>query len=291
MDPILIEVKQDRPGFDGFISAWLCCGDLNMVVDVGPSNSVHRLIESLRGRDVDRLDYVLLTHIHIDHAGGLADLLEQFPMAKVICHGKGIKHLVDPSRLWSGSLSTLGEVAESYGPIKPVQQECLIPHTDARVKDLDIFETPGHAPHHLSFAYQNNLFVGETGGNYFSAGGEDYLRPATPPRFFPEVFLESIDKLLGIEEMPIFYGHFGRADGSHRMLQRFREQLLRWSDIIKQERPVDDANLLDGYVDRLLEKDPDLRNFHLLEPDVQQRERFFLTNSTRGYVGFFKDNP
>ena len=74
----LIEIPIDRPGYDRFIGAWALEGETNMVVDVGPSNPVHHLIDALKAMHWDRVDFVLLTHIHIDHAGGLADFLEEF---------------------------------------------------------------------------------------------------------------------------------------------------------------------------------------------------------------------
>ena len=88
MNPIQIKIKQDMPGFEDFFSSRVLLGNINMVVDLGPKRSVHRLIQSLQSMSIERLDYVLLTHIHIDHAGGLFDILEQFPMVKAICHGK-----------------------------------------------------------------------------------------------------------------------------------------------------------------------------------------------------------
>jgi len=289
MNPVLREIKQDRPGFNNFIGSWVYVGDINFVVDVGPSSSVSRLIDSIKAMKIDRIDYILITHIHIDHAGGLAHILDHFPMAKAICHEKGIKHLVDPSRLWSGSLKTLGEVAESYGPLKPVKKERLIPHTEADIKDIKIIETPGHAPHHISFSYGGDLFAGEAAGNYCTISGKEYLRPATPPIFLLEECLSSVDKLLAMEEMPMYYGHFGMVESSHQLLKRFRHQLLRWHDIIKEEITAGDSNLPERCLESLLEKDPDLKTFHFMDADTQMRERFFLSNSVRGYLGYLKE--
>lgn len=291
MDPILIEVKQDRPGFDRFIGSWVCKGDTNIVIDVGPANSVNRLTESLMAMDLERIDLVLLTHIHIDHVGGLADFLEHFPMAKAICHDKGIRHLVEPSKLWAGSRNVLGEVAEVYGAVKPVKPERLIPHTEANIKGFEIIETPGHAPHHLSFSCQGSLFAGEVGGNYFTIRGSEYLRPATPPLFFLDECLKTIDRLLAMEDRPICYAHFDRAESSHGMLNRSRDQLLRWEGIIKEEMSMGEGHLMERCMDALLEKDPELRAFQAMAPDVQKRERFFMGNSIKGYVGFLKNKP
>ena len=159
MEPVLIEIKQDNPALNQFIGSWLCIGDQNMVVDVGPSRSIKRLLRSLSERGVKKIDYVLLTHIHIDHSGGLSDFLDHFPMARVICHDRGIGHMVDPSRLRAGSRHVLGELADEYGPVKPVKEEWLIPHGQAKIPGLRIIDTPGHAPHHLSFIFGNHLFL------------------------------------------------------------------------------------------------------------------------------------
>jgi glyoxylase-like metal-dependent hydrolase (beta-lactamase superfamily II) len=288
MEPILIHLKQNRPGFDHFIASWFCKDDRNIVVDVGPANSVQILLDALEAMDVGRVDLVLLTHIHVDHAGGLADFLERYPMAKVVCHGMGVRHLVDPSKLWAGSLKVLGELAEFYGPFKPVKEEALIPHTEARIEALQVIETPGHAPHHLSFSYQGRLFVGEASGTYHNMGGLEYVRPATPPKFFMEECVASVDRLLGIEDQPIYYVHFGKAESSHHKLKRFKDQLTRWAEIIKKEMAEDRADLVKRCLESLLEKDPDLKAFHNMEPDMQARERYFLANSINGYVEYLQ---
>ena len=288
MNPILIEIKQTKPGFNSFINSWVCKGDPNIVIDVGPANSANHLVESLRAMDMDRVDYILITHIHLDHAGGLAYFLEQYPMATVIVHAKGVKHLIDPSKLWAGSRKALGETAEFYGELKPVKQERLIPHTEAVLNNLEIIETPGHAPHHLSFCYQGALFAGEACGNYFAFHGQEYMRPATPPIFFLEECLTSVERLLAVEDQPMCYAHFGSVESSHRSLRKSRDQLLRWENIIKEVMSEGQPHLLKRCEERLLEKDPDLRAFWAMAPDFQERERFFLANSIRGYTGFLE---
>jgi glyoxylase-like metal-dependent hydrolase (beta-lactamase superfamily II) len=284
----LIEIKQKLPDFNQFIGSWFCRGDINFVVDVGPANSVFRLIDALTEMKVETIDYVLLTHIHIDHAGGLARFIAHFPMAKVICHEKGIKHLVNPSRLWEGSAKILGEIAEIYGPLIPVEEKYFISQHNTLDKDIVVIDTPGHAPHHLSFVYNGNLFVGEAGGNFLRVQGKDYLRPATPPKFHLSTFLSSIEKLIQLKDMQICYAHFGKADSSHEMLKRYRDQILNWEKIIRRERSSDANDLIERCVKHLLSEDPELSAFEHLESNVQKRETFFIKNSIKGYLQYLE---
>jgi len=291
MEPELIEIKQDRPGFDRFIGSWICPGDKTLVIDVGPSRSLPKLIDALMAMGVHRVDFVLLTHIHMDHAGGLAEFLDHYPMARAVCHSNAIAHLVDPSKLWLGSRKTLGDLAEAYGPIRPVERERLLPHTETRVEGIDIIETPGHAPHHLSFIVEGNLFAGEAGGIYLAGKDWEYLRPATPPVFSLKEFLASIDRLLAAEDLPICYAHFGRAGRSHPMLKRQRAQLLFWESVMREELAEGEDRLTERCMGRLLREDPELKDFGAMPAADQEREKFFTASSLKGYWGFLQENP
>ena len=293
MNDILIEIKQDTPGFNSFFGSWVCLEEKNIVIDVGPANTAGRLIGSLETMGLDRVDYVFLTHIHIDHSGGLADMLDHYPTASVICHEKAVKHLVEPSRLWDGSLKVLGKIAEAYGQPRPVSEDRLIPHTQNELKDLMILETPGHAVHHLSFNYKNRLFVGEAGGNYLLVENNEYLRPATPPRFFLDVCLKSVDRLLAMNNQPIRYAHFGQSESSHRLLRMYRDQLITWKKIIHETTAgaqKGDEELVARCMEALLEKDPNLTAFKKMDRDTRKRERFFMANAIEGFIGFLEEN-
>ncbi|MEW6669596.1 MAG: MBL fold metallo-hydrolase [Thermodesulfobacteriota bacterium] len=290
MRPRLIHLSQDIPGLDPFIGAWVFLGDRNIVVDVGPSGTVGRLVDSLREMGADRVDLVLLTHIHIDHAGGLARFLEAFPTARAVCHAKGIRHLAEPSKLWEGSLNTLGDLARRYGPIGPVPQERLIPHTDAIAGGIRAIPTPGHAAHHLSFTYGGNLFAGEAAGVCLILDQGEYLRPATPPVFFMEETLASIDRLLALEDQPIHFAHLARVESSHLMLKRSRKQILLWRDVIRSERSQGPERLMERCVERLRREDPELGKLDAMSPDGQKREAFFIGNSIKGFLGYLEGN-
>lgn len=285
----LIEIPQDLPGFNQFIGSWVYTGKINFIVDVGPSSTATRLTDALGSCGIDRLDYILLTHIHIDHAGGLADVLDRYPKARVICHKKAIPFLANPSRLWTGSLSVLGKTALLYGMPKPVEEKRFLPHSQSNIPGLTIVETPGHAAHHLSFSYGGRLFAGEAAGNYLALNNGIYLRPATPHRFFLAEYIDSLKRLLALDNQILCYGHFGKAPHSHEMIDRFHVQLHRWKEIIQEELTGGEENPIPGCMKALLEYDPELKLFEKLSPSVQDREKFFLSNSISGYIGFLRE--
>lgn len=282
----LIELAPPSAGFRHFIGAWLYQGQKNVIIDVGPANTSGSLLRQLAAAGVNRIDYVLLTHIHIDHAGGLAFLLERYPMAQAICHERAVKHLTAPSKLWSASRQTLGEIAEIYGPPEPVSIDRLIPHTQARVPGLHIIDTPGHASHHLAYCWEGGLFAGEAAGNFYALKDTEYLRPATPPRFYRDVLLASLDQLATLDDQPIYYAHLGRTSGSREMLKRFRAQIMRWDGLIRKEMDRYGKDIADRCVETLLQKDPELKAFADMDRETQQRESYFIRNSVKGFLGF-----
>lgn len=278
-------------GFDDFISAWVHTADPVCVIDPGPAVSSSALLAALDELGVKRLDYILLTHIHIDHAGGVRALSDAFPEAPVVCHPKGIGHLADPERLWQGSLKTLGRVAWAYGPIEPVPQERLSAAGQLRSETLAALPTPGHAVHHFSYLLNNGiLFAGEAGGNCLSLDdGGCYLRPATPPRFFLETHLQSLDRLIALKPERICYGHVGMQSGAERLLKAHRDQLHRWEALIRPFftiHPEHEADAMAACRDHLLRNDSLLSGFASLPAAVQERERSFIINSIKGYWGY-----
>jgi len=293
----LIPLAQDLPGFTSFIGSWLYKGEKKFLVDVGPASTVPKLLNALEIMGVQRLDAVLLTHIHIDHAGGAGDFVSYFPDTPILCHSSGIPHLEDPSRLWKGSLKTLGETARAYGPIQPVPPG-LLHEAEAghgfhlgSGHEIMPFLTPGHASHHVSYLFDDYLFAGESGGVFCDLpDGRFYLRPATPPRFFMETSIRSIDTLSTVPHKIFCYGHFGMTRNSPQMLETHRRQLFKWADVIREQMRADDGTeLVERCMESLLKEDPLLAGWHRMAPDVQKRERTFLHNSIRGFVGYLKD--
>ncbi|MBW2607360.1 MAG: MBL fold metallo-hydrolase [Deltaproteobacteria bacterium] len=289
-DLFLITLPPPIPGFDDFIGCWLYRGRISFIVDPGPSVTSEALVRTLEKLKVSRLDYIFLTHIHIDHAGGVGDIAAHFPESPIICHEAGIPHLVDPSRLWEGSVKTLGETAKAYGPIKPVSSNRFIQADQFKSDTVISILTPGHSPHHVSYLTEKYLFAGEAGGVFLSLdSGCEYLRPATPPRFFLEISTDSIDTLIEKNPLSICYGHHGIKGNAVEMLNKHRNQLLLWEKIIRQEIQNNNNNdFLTSCFNRLLKEDPLLASFSHMNPSVQKREQVFIINSIKGYEGYIR---
>ena len=287
-DLFLIPLDLPGAGFTEFISAWLYRGEKTFLIDVGPSTTATNLLSTLQELNVDHLDYILLTHIHLDHAGAIGEIAEAFPQTPIICHETAIPHLTDPSKLWEGTKKVLGSMAMSYGPVQAVAANRLLDVNQFRDEGMTAIITPGHAPHHISFQAGNYLFAGETGGIYISLPeNKFYMRPGTPPRFFLDIALQSVDALIKSQPKIICYSHFGINENALAMLEMHREQLLRWEMLIKDE--IQSAAAKDrtaACLKRLFSEDPLMATFDQLAPDIQERERYFLHNSVNGYLGY-----
>jgi glyoxylase-like metal-dependent hydrolase (beta-lactamase superfamily II) len=287
-----ITLTPPLPGFTDFISAWLVKGPPTFLVDVGPASTADQLTHALSALDVPRLDYVLLTHIHLDHAGAVGHIASRFPAATIVCHPKAIPHLVDPRRLWEGTRNVLGSVALGYGPLEPVPAERLVDAQGFAAGRITALLTPGHAAHHVSYFTAPALFAGEACGVLYAlAGGKDYMRPATPPSFFMTTALHSLDALIAHAPDQMVVGHFGiRPDGC-ALLRRHREQLLFWEQWMSAHSgsyPADEEVL--RCADGLFADDPLLAAFSDFSKPVQERERYFLENSVSGFLGWLKNS-
>lgn len=291
-DLFLISLPVAVTGFDNFIGAWVYTGGPVAVIDVGPASTTGVLLSALDELGVERPDFILLTHIHLDHAGGIGAVATAFPETPVVCHPKGVAHLVDPSRLWQGSVKTLGNLATTYGGIEPVPAEQLLSADNVDTDGIRAVDTPGHAPHHTCYMIDDLLFAGEAGGVCLPLdGGGFYLRPATPPRFFLETSRESIDRLLALKPSTICYGHLGMLPNAMDMLTAHDRQLQHWCEIIsgqygRSRKDPEDAKM--ACVDLLLANDPHLAGFNDLPTAFQARERFFILQSVQGFWGYLE---
>jgi glyoxylase-like metal-dependent hydrolase (beta-lactamase superfamily II) len=274
-------------GFRRFMSAWLYRDtDHTFVVDPGPLNTIQHLLDSLRRAGVERLDHILLTHIHIDHAGGTAALLEEFPGARVICHPEGVRHMVAPAKLWEGTRQVLGQLAEAYGEILPVPTDRIGFAEKIGPLGLRAFLTPGHASHHCCYLLDDLLFGGEVAGVRCEVPDGIYMRPATPPRFILEVARDSIERMIALAPKYLVFAHYGLVDTAVEHLQIGRDQLELWVKGVAETLALPDVERTAELFAWLSEHDPCFRLIDQLEEDIYHRERIFIANTVRGMTDY-----
>jgi len=287
----LIDLDLERPGFQQFISSWVIkFNGLTFIVDPGPVATFYTLTAALSDLGIERIDYVLLTHIHIDHAGATGLLIKNFPEAEVICHPGAISHLIEPDKLWESSLRVLGDLALDYGPISPVNPASLHPITALSEKGLPVhvIETPGHSPHHVCYQAGEILFIGEAAGISIPTSNGAYQRVATPPVFKYDIFRDSLLKAAELKTNLLCFGHYGYRSDTKVVFQSALKQLDLWMKIIEHFYPEQSPDIEELIFREILEIDPALESFNDFTPDIQYRERYFCMNSIRGMLGYVK---
>lgn len=285
-------IDLDQPtltGFRKFISSWCYRGEgETLLVDPGPLSTIPHLIAELRRKGVERIDYILLTHIHIDHAGGTGALLREFPEARVICHPEGVRHMIEPAKLWQGSRQVLGALAEVYGEILPVLADRIGFAEQIGTSGVGAYLTPGHAQHHCCYLLDELLFGGEVAGVRCEVAEGIYMRPATPPRFFPAVADDSLARMLALRPRYLVFAHYGLVDEAERHLQTGREQLRLWLQGVAATAAVAEPEREGALFAWLQQRDPVYRNIHQLPADILERERIFLGNTLRGMSDYLQ---
>jgi glyoxylase-like metal-dependent hydrolase (beta-lactamase superfamily II) len=285
----LIPLDLPRKGFHHFLCAWLYKDARSvLLIDPGPRSTMSALLQALEERKVRRIDYVLLTHIHLDHAGGLGLLVDRYPEVKVICHPRGVPHLLQPEKLWEASLKFLQETAVLYGEPTSIQEKHIGTLEDiatggpAADMGVEAIAAPGHAPHHLCYRIGDILFAGEAAGIFYPMEKGLYLRIAAPPGFDLHNYRISLETLRNIGAAVVCYGHWGLSFEPEKLLQMAATQTELWATVIGKFSKLESPLFEEKVFEALRVQDPGLSRFHQLPADVKIRETFFLNNSFRG---------
>lgn len=208
------------------------------LVECGPALSVDNVIERLRalGMDPDDLAFLVLSHIHLDHAGGAGDIAQAFPSAQIVVSDVGARHLVEPERLNASSRRVYGELMDTvYGECTPVEQTRVRGVTDGEHLDLgggrqlELLYTPGHAKHHIAAFDPDTgaLFVGDSVG--VRMPGMARIRPATPPPDFDLVLAQrTLDRYRALAPARVYLAHYGQVDPPDEALAEAADQLAAW---------------------------------------------------------------
>jgi glyoxylase-like metal-dependent hydrolase (beta-lactamase superfamily II) len=233
-------------GFDGITAGYLIRSDRPCLVETGAARSAPDVVRALErlGVAADDLATIVVTHIHLDHAGGVGDLAAAFPRAQVVVHEAGARHLVDPSRLMASAERVFGPVLdELFGLLRPTDAERIVALEDGDQIDLgggrtlDSFDSPGHARHHVGLldSVTGDLYTGDAAGVWTPETGD--LRPATPPPEFDlDSALASLERMR--ERLPrrLLFSHFGPVTEVGVTLDRSVEELRLWVELVREAR-------------------------------------------------------
>ena len=217
-------------------------------VDVGTNASVPYLLAALEELGIERsaVDYLLLTHVHLDHAGGAGLLMRELPHARALLHPRGAPHMIDPAKLIAGVKAVYGDepFGRLYGELLPIAAERVRMVRDGEriqlgSRTLELIHTPGHAQHHYVVVDQahRSIFTGDTFGISYRAldtrHGAFIVPSTVPTQFDPAQHLASIDRMLGYEPESMYLMHFSRVTGVPRLAALLRERIPELASIAR----------------------------------------------------------
>jgi glyoxylase-like metal-dependent hydrolase (beta-lactamase superfamily II) len=232
-------------GKDPFLSliniAYFLDDEMPVLIDPGSGTAAAELFDGVgqAGIDLQRLSYIIPTHIHLDHAGGAGYLAQRLPKPKVVLHPRGATHLTDPSVLVQGARLIFGQDFEqSLGPVVPIPRERVHVASDGEVirlakRELKVVYSPGHAAHHIALldSLTEGLFCGDALG-FLAEGTSDVPFPIGLSPFDPRASLETIDKLAALHPKVLFYAHHGPRTEVDQLIGKVKEICLAFDDII-----------------------------------------------------------
>lgn len=215
-------------------------GERLACVETGTARSVPGILAAVAalGLTPQALDYVIPTHVHLDHAGGAGALMARCPNARLVVHPKGADHMIDPSKLVAGATAVYGEenFARHFDTLVPIPAERVIIAEDGMTIDLagrplTFIDTPGHANHHgcLFDAQTQGWFTGDTFGIAYpelrTPEGPFLFAPATPVAFDPDAWQKSLDRLMAREPQALYLTHYGRVDHPRALEGELRQSI------------------------------------------------------------------
>src|SRR5467141_1171267 len=227
---------------EGFGAVYLIDDERKAIVETGTSWDAASILEAVRtfGLRPSDIDALVVSHIHLDHAGGAGFLLESMSQARVYVHERGFKHLVDPTRLVASARDAIGPgEADLFGTMRPIPAERVV-----AVKDRDrlalgkhslmFFDSPGHAPHELTILDERNrcVYTGDAAGLYFP--GDEILIPVAPaPAFDLEKNLETFRHLLALKPRALLFSHYGPHRKPNAAIEAMMALYPAWARVVK----------------------------------------------------------
>jgi glyoxylase-like metal-dependent hydrolase (beta-lactamase superfamily II) len=242
----VFQIDTRMAGYDGITAGYLIRADRPCLVETGTAPSAPLVRDALAALGVgpQELATIVVTHIHLDHAGGTGDLAAMFPAAEVVVHELGARHLANPSRLMASARMVYGDELDGlFGALAPTPADRIRAVDQTGVVDLgggrrlDSHYSPGHAKHHVGLvdSVSGDLYVGDAAGIYIPDTGD--LRPATPPPDFNlEVALASLRTFAALRPERLLFSHFGPVSAVAETLERSAEEIRVWVEETRQAR-------------------------------------------------------
>ncbi|GAA0834735.1 MBL fold metallo-hydrolase [Streptosporangium amethystogenes subsp. fukuiense] len=284
------EIDTRMAGYSSITAGYLILGDRPCLVETGTSTSAPVVRDALTSLGVGPADLatIAVTHIHLDHAGGVGDLAGFYPDAEIVVHEKGARHLADPARLMASARMVWGDKLDIlFGELSPTEASRIRALGDTGTIDLGNGRTlsshysPGHAKHHVGLidSGTGDLYVGDAAGVYLPETGD--LRPATPPPDFDlQTALDSIALFRALGPQRLLFSHYGPVTDVEEILGRSAEELRVWVDLTRQARSQ--AMDLDHAVAMVRERTRD--RYAALKADEATAEQFELLSGAPSNV-------
>ncbi|WP_026118813.1 MBL fold metallo-hydrolase [Nocardiopsis salina] len=236
-------------GYPGVVSSYLIRSERPCIVEVGTAGSARVLRDAVvrLGLAPEDLATIVVTHIHLDHAGGTGDMAAHFPNAEIVVHERGARHLADPSRLMASAKLVWGERLETlFGQMRPTEGQRI--RAVAETGEIDLgagrklvsHYAPGHAKHHMGLVdtLTGDLYVGDALGVYNPLTGD--VRPATPPPDFDlDACLRTLRLFGDIEPQRLMFSHFGAVEAVPETIDRAESELRLWVETVRESYAAD----------------------------------------------------
>jgi glyoxylase-like metal-dependent hydrolase (beta-lactamase superfamily II) len=259
------------------------------LIETGPTIIAASIFDGLRqlGHNPNSLSYIALTHIHIDHAGGVGYLVRQLPEVEVIIHHQVAQHLAEPSRIIAGVKSAFGaDISQQFGAILPVPEERIRSVQGGEVfslgqRELKVIPSPGHAPHHICFFLPGErwLFSGDALGVYFPE--TDTVIPAVaPPGFALELALETADEIVRLSPSVLFYSHYGPGREVAALIEQAKGMTTACGQVVLEAMRAGENS---GQVSQRLEA-----YLRSIAPNLPRLGPAFIRITAEGYMVYFR---
>lgn len=278
-------LQAEIPGVPAVFSIYLIKETSGVLIEPGPAALIPTIQAAINHLGLSDLEYIIPTHIHVDHGGGVGKLAQLFPQAKVVVHPQGARHVIDPSQLLQGTKMVFGgKFDTAYGAVLPVpESQVKIAQDEERLfvdsRELLIIHTPGHAPHHIAIfdTKVKGLFCGEALGISYSPESPP-LPVVAPPSFDAEVYLNSMERLRQLKPNILFYSHDGVGNEPEKLI----------SIAAENTRMLTDATLHAFKTEKTVEAVTRRIGEYIWSQFGIKLDELYLTMTVSGYNVYFK---